>query len=260
MFSPRIRFLALLIVTAISVPASGDEEFRVRTMIFVGDDESPVAETLTLFDDGVVYDFLLTEPQETFVFDNKRGRLMLLDPQRRVRATVLADQLREFTSAMQKYEKQGPLAFFLKPTFDAEFDKQTGWFTLSSEQLTYRVQGIEPKFPGATERYRRFADWCARFNSIRPGNLPPFARIELNRAVAERGWIPAKVERSIRIAGRSGGKQLVRTEHEAVWRMSDTDRKRIAETSRFLASFTAVGLHEYQQAVMAEQPGDGQTR
>jgi hypothetical protein len=127
--------------------------------------------------------------------------------------------------------------------------------------MTYRVKGIQPEFADAAARYREFADWCARFNATRPGNLPPFARIQLNQAVADKGWIPAEVERSIQLASRlPGGKQVARSEHTAVWRLSNKDRQRIAETSRFQASFRTVSLPEYQRLATAGTGGDASPR
>ena len=262
MRSPSLRRLAFLCVSACAALArAAPDEFSIETLVYVDNQEEPVFESLTLFSRDVAYDFLLCESEEIVVFDSKRGRLVVLDPKHRVQTTVTTEQIRQFTDAIRAYEGQGSLAFLLAPAFEAEFDEGSGWLTLASKQMTYRVKGIEPKSPGAVRRYQQFVDSCARFNATRPGNLPPIARIELNKAVAERGWIPSEVERTIRFAdGPSRGKQLARSRHSANWRLSNTDRARIADVARYLASFRTVTLHDYQGLTTAASQGEASKR
>jgi hypothetical protein len=153
---------------------------------------------------------------------------------------------------MRACDAEGALSFLLRPEFRVEMDEETGWLTLSSKQLTYRVKGVEPKWPEAVRRCRQFADGCARLNALRPGNLPPFPRIEVNKAVAQKGWIPTEVERSIQLGkGLSSGKHLARSRHSVIWQLSNKDRERIAEADRHQANFRAVSLDEYQRLTAA---------
>ena len=122
--------------------------------------------------------------------------------------------------------------------------------TLGSETLTYRVQGSQPKVAQAVSGYQQFADWYARLNSLRPGSLPPFARLELNKAVAEQGWIPEEVELTVAPAQRLLGRALVlRSRHLANWRLSNTDRKRIETAGKQLAEFQSVSFSEYRRSL-----------
>ena len=112
---------------------------------------------------------------------------MLLDPQRKVKTTLTTQELLQTTAAIksQAQELDGLFAFAADPQFNREVDVPEGWLTLSSSLLTYRVKGMEPEPADVVGAYRDFADWYARLNATRPGNLPPFPRMELNRLLAE---------------------------------------------------------------------------
>ena len=55
-------------------PVGLADDFRIETEIFIGNEEKPAVENLTLFYDGRVYDFLLTEPAEITVGSSARSR------------------------------------------------------------------------------------------------------------------------------------------------------------------------------------------
>ena len=61
------------------------EDFRVETDVFVGGEKEPVAQNVTLFSGGLVYDFPLIGPQEITVFDAARGALCCSTPNARLR-------------------------------------------------------------------------------------------------------------------------------------------------------------------------------
>ena len=225
---------------------SGDD-FRVETDVFVEDEEQPIVETLTIFSGDVIYDFLLGENGEITFFDNRQGgRIVLLDPARKIRTTLKTEELVEFVAAIKVSASQNAANLLVDPKFTTTFDEQTNELTLASERLTYRVKGMAAKDPSAVQRYRRFADWYARLNSARPGNLPPFARIQLDKALAERNLIPEEIERTLVFDQRIGDKEVVvRSRHITNWILSSTDRKRIDQVGRFMANFKKVGLAEY---------------
>jgi len=248
----RSRLLLGLLVLGCSVPvASRAQEFRVETDVFVGSQKKPVAQNLTIFVSGLVYDFPLMGPNEIAVLDPSRGRFVLLDTERKIKTTLTTQELLEFTASMkaQAQDAEGVVAFALNPQFDPSFDEQTGWLTLSSKLMTYRLKGSKPKQAAAVDLYRQFADWYARLNATRPGNLPPFARLELNKAAAERGLIPEDVELTVASSYRLVGKTMaIRSHHMINWRLPGTDRKRIDEAGDFLVNYPAVKFQEYRSA------------
>ncbi|MFV1964090.1 MAG: hypothetical protein ACC628_01610, partial [Pirellulaceae bacterium] len=221
------------------------EDFRVDTDVFLGGGaEEPVAETLTLFSQGLVYDFILNGSEEITIFDVNRGNVVLLDTERRMMTSLTTEQLLEFSAKIKTLAQGDEWSALFFPQFDTQFDAHNRQLELVSPNLTYRVTGIRPKMPGAARQFRQFADWYARLNAIRPGNLPPFARLELNRALEDRELVPQEVDREIVIAGRFGSKELrARSIHSFVWMLSGTDRKRVEKASRLRAEFApAVSL------------------
>ena len=83
-FSVRSVGQSIALVLLLASVATA-EEFRIRTKIFLGARTSASAENLTLFTDGTVYDFLLTEPKEVTIFDQNSERFVLLDMRRKVK-------------------------------------------------------------------------------------------------------------------------------------------------------------------------------
>jgi len=226
------------------------DEFRVDTDVYVGSQEKPIAENVTLFCNGLVYDFPRTGPEEITVFDPSRGRFVLLDCRRKVKTTLSVQELVEFTSALKVHatETDGVFAFAANPRFRQERDPKTEWLTLSGELMTYRVRGVAPNSETAVSTYRNFADWYARLNATRPGCLPPFARLTLNEAMAKEGWIPKEVELTVTPKTRAVGRKLVmRSHHAAVWQLSQTDLERIDKAAGHMVSFQAVGFRDYRK-------------
>jgi hypothetical protein len=83
---------------------------------------------------------------------------------------------------------------------------------------------------------------------MRVGNLPPFLRIQLNAQLADKGQIPATIERTvIHKRGLRTVTQTVRSHHLANWRLKNTDRKLMDRAADHMATFRAVSFQEYVQ-------------
>ena len=250
----NLRLTACLIAGLACLPnlQADANDFRVETDIYVESQKDPVIQTLTLFTDGVVYDFL--QPSESLIttFEPERGQFVLLDSQRRVKTTVTTEQILEFTAQLKAEAEEGRQQSLVDPSFEHELDKATGWLVLSSDRLIYRAQGQIPKDPSAVQRYQQFADWYARLNAIDPSNLPPSGRIELNKAIADQKWIPHEIERTVTVGeGLSTSKHVVRSRHLPIWQLSQSDRDRIALVGRYKAEFEAVSFQDFRSPVPA---------
>ena len=259
---PPPAVIRLLLVLGIASPA-WCSELRVETDIYVGNQKKPVAQNLTLFTSGLVYDFPLVGPKEVTVFDPAHGRFVLLDCRRKVKTMLTTNQILEFASAIraQAHQIGGVIAFAAEPEFDEAFDAESGRLTLTSQWLTYRVKTIQPDRPAAAASYRSFADWYARLNATRPGSLPPFARLELNKALAQRALVPQEVELIITPKHRQGDRKLViRSRHNIDWHITNTDRKRIEEAGSWMASFQAVSFRDYERELLAAASRGDHTR
>ncbi|MCU0960932.1 MAG: hypothetical protein MUF48_12575 [Pirellulaceae bacterium] len=248
MRSVRLAFtVALLLALGHPLAPGWTGEFRIETDVFVDDGKEPAVETLTIFSEGVVYDFLLTGVEEITVFDQQRERLVLLDTKRKVKTELTFDSLLQYVAQMKVQLSEAKREALLAEELEVQSD-DAGWLTLTNGEVTYRAEGTRPKYAEAATEYQRFADWYARLNAMREGNPPPFARIRLNAELASRGVVPKTIERTIvQQRGLQQKTQTLRSQHLANWRLSQTDRKQIDRAGTYLVSFTDVPFRDYLQ-------------
>ncbi len=222
------------------------QDFRIDTDIFVNDEKEPVFETLTIFTNGLVYDFLLTGVREITFFDRDRDRLVLMDPERKIKTELTKESIIEFVAQMKAQMNDQQRQLTTSETAEVVTDEE-GWLKLGNERIVYRAECVKPKGESTASEYQKFADWYARLNAMR-GNLPPFLRIRLNAEIAKRGLIPKTIERTITDKKMLRKKtHTVRSRHLANWRLSNTDRKMIDRAGTYLTSFPTVTFREYFQ-------------
>jgi len=238
----------------IALSAASAQEFRVDTEVFFGQEKEPQVEALTIFVDGRVYDFLLTQ-QEITVFDPPRGQFTLLDETRRVKATVTTQDLMGFAQELEAHaveEKHALLVFAARPKFETTSEEvnENGQdlvrIKLAGKPLEYAALGQKPQRPEAARVYRHFADWYARLNATRPNNLPPGARLALNAELADRELLPREIIRTITAANPLAKKDEVKSQHLVNWTLSGEDRKKIERAHDAMATFKSVSFNEYR--------------
>lgn len=239
--------LAAMMLAPLAIPAVA-QQFRVETEVFNQGAEEPVSESLTIFDGDVVYDFVLGALPETAVFDIRRGRIVCLDPQRKIQTALTTENLLEFCDATRTRAGNGQDKLF-HPQFETSFDDQSQTLTLNSDAISYTARCAAAKDAESAKRFQQFADWYARLNFVRPGSMPPFARVELNRLIAERNLLPLQVERTVVLKNPVGNKRgIARSVHAVTWLISNSDRHRIETVATQLTSFRNVPFKEYSQA------------
>ena len=106
-----------------------------------------------------------------------------------------------------------------------------------------------------SEAYRTFSDWYARLNSVQPGRLPPHARLAVNAELARRGLIPTRVELTVQ-TGASGKSSTRRSEHEIVWELDETDRRRVEETNALVENCASVSFARFHGLDASRREGD----
>lgn len=245
-----LRSGLLLALLAIAAPCRA-EDFRIASRVYVGDAPEPANETTTLFHGGRVYDFL-ADPEEISVFDPSRERFLLLNPARREKVEVTVDYATKFTANLKQRglnRDQKFIRFMVDPRFEVDFDPTTSVLSLNSEWMSYEVQTIAANSPTAAAQYGRYADAYAHLNSlINPAHLPPFARLELNKQLKQRGELPKAVTLTVTRPRRLPGTSktvVIRTEHHVAWKLLESDRERLEQTGRYLATFRDVTLADY---------------
>jgi hypothetical protein len=257
------RFWLASLILAVTLPLSANAgDFCIYSRVFVdkGKKESPPPiESVTIFQSGRVYDFL-DSPAEVTVFDPPGNKFVILDTERQLKTEVATSQIDEFVAhlkdATQKRGIVPLLAFLAEPTFEEDFDPTTSELTMKSPWLTYRVKTVSPKLNDASDQYAEYANWQAKLNMLlRPGSLPLFTRLELNKALDRRGLLPTEVSQ-VRHNGQSGSRRDVtlRAEHRLQWRLLDAEQKRVNEAATWLVTFKTVDLGEYQKPYLPKQP------
>ncbi len=234
------HFRALVWLATIVLIASNRlavaEDFRIETKVYVGNSKTPISENLTLFRAGYVYDYLTSGAPRVAVFDQRGGRFIVLDPVRKIKAEIKADEIRAEMEDRKNQAKRSlnpALRFAADPEFDVKF-AESGELMLESQHMTYSLKTMAAPSDDAAQQYREFSDWYARFNTLaNPGSLPQFPRLTVNGELAKRGVVPTEVILNTRT-------YIARSEHYISWRLLDIDQQRIAVTANQLATFKDV--------------------
>jgi len=232
---------------------------RVETEVSVRGETTPVSKSLTLFDDALVYDFLMVqddysvaknrEPkfqvEEVVVFDRSQQRIILLDQKQKQQMEVEHIELLGMAAAMKASEAmRAKDLFLLEPTLNASFDDTNEEIVLSSPRLTYRCKGNASDDTQSLVSYYQFADWAARLNVTDSRKMPPFARLQLNQAIRKRGWMPTQVR--LELKTKDGDIFSAVAKHHTIMRLSENDQIRIASVQKQLSEFPVVKLIEYR--------------
>jgi hypothetical protein len=243
--------VSLLAVAAFSTISVADD-FRIETKVFVGEEQEPASTTTTLFQGGVVYDFL-NEPEQIAVFrkpgGGKPGRFILLDPARRVRTELSTDQLAGAMNKLRNWaarQRDPLLKFAANPQFEESFDRTTGQLLLASHEESYTITTEPADMPEALSEYREFLDWYTRLNALLSAGPPPEPRLQVNAALARYQIVPVNVE-----LARAGEKDKLRAEHEFTWLLSKKDMARIDDACASLAAYRPVDNEEFLRGMKA---------
>ncbi len=230
---------------------AGDDGFRVESKVYVGNEKEPKSENTTIFCKGIIYDYLRS-PSETIVLDVARGRFILLDPNRRMRTELSTQEVSALTENLRQWastQTDALTKFLAAPNFEERFDERTGDVLLQSPWITYRVSTIEPENGAFVQQYREFCDWYARLNArLTPGYKLVFARLSLDEAIEKRHQLPREITLTAQSRrGFGSQKTVIRSEHQFVYHLVESDRDRVAQTSEYMAIFKPVDFTEYSK-------------
>lgn len=226
---------ALLLSTS---AAAQQAAFRVETQV----QTQPVKRTLTLFSEGVGYDFALDESGAITLIDPKRNRIVLLDPVREVKATLDMQELLGLVSKARQEVAQSGLAGLLESAKKTRFDEQTQTVYVGDEYMSYQATLQAPAQENMAAQYAQFADWSARLNAVFEPHFPPYVRLELNRLVAEVGKLPKRITRTTQHQEQKSTIECILT---ANWRISTEDNEKIRRVGEMLVKFKDVTQAEY---------------
>ena len=229
-----------------AVPAAN---FRVENTVLVVGQSRPQSQGVTIFHEGLVYDFL-TDPAEVIVFDKAQRRFLLLDLGRHVRSEISTEYVQEFVNRAQRRLSGDPdpnVRWLAEPSFEETFNHENSQLTLRSSSITYQVR-LQTTDAAVAAQYREFSDWYAKFNHVfNPKSRPPFPRMMLNAAIARRQGIAKEVHLTTTLSAKAAPVK-VGSRHQLVMELDTVDKNRVAEVRDYLGTFPTVSLTEYRQA------------
>lgn len=239
---------SIFIVLSLFSTSSGQTEsdssklaaFRVDTDIYLDETKPPIKRTLTLFLEGVFYDFEEDGSQQLTVIDPQRNEIVLLNRQSQTKLTLSLDQLR-LNVASARVQADAKFTAIRESKY-VDSQNGAGSATIRNDFMEYRaITQSVPQTDIATQ-YAEFADWSARLNAVTQPKLPPYLRMDLNKLVADHAAIPAEIRRRTHQDGRE---VTIISRHIANWRLSQDDHARIARCGSMRAEFRESSWQEF---------------
>ncbi|MGA2255927.1 MAG: hypothetical protein ABSG53_14875 [Thermoguttaceae bacterium] len=223
-------------------------DFRVENAVFSEGQSQPQSQGVTIFHEGVVFDFL-NEPAEVIVFDKAHRRFILLDIGRKVRSEISIDDVQGFVNRVKQRLSGHPSSsskWLADPSFEESFDRGNAEVTLKSPLITYQAQ-VQATAPEVATQYHEFSDWYAQFNfALNSQSRPPFPRMMLNDAIERCQGIAKEVHLSAASSPKDAPVKIT-SRHQLSTKLDSADMKRVAETREHLRSFRSISFREYRQ-------------
>lgn len=235
---------------------------RVESELFADGAEQPAARSLTLFQEGVAWDFLELpaaadrdgpdsvemELVEIVLHDPARERVVVIDPRRGRKTEIPLVRLERLGVSLAKWARSSDdrvIRWAGGPDFTAGFTESGRTLELNGPRVRYSVVHAAAESPAAAGSYRRFADTAILLRALlQPGGIPPFPRMAVNDRLEAAVSLPAEVTLEIdsRLALVAGGPCRMRSVHKTHPRLLAADRRLIAEAQSHVASSEAVDL------------------
>lgn len=219
--------------------------FRVVTDIYFGTKNEPAQQSLTLFSAGVAYDISFDDPNQITMVDPGRARIVLLNKSLQTQTAIDLNELQRFIDSARKAAETSELAEYLKGA--DKISVTDSGVSVGDSVLEYHTTLQQPREPHMAQQYAQAADAFQLLNGWRSG-MPPFARLSLNRVVAEQHAIPQEITRT---TSSGGGKQkdVVRCRLHTNWRLSKDDERQIADIGSMLVNYKQVPPAEFFAAL-----------
>ena len=231
-------------------------ELRVESDLFSAGGDEPIARSLTLFHQGVAWDFLEIVDADTktaaigeiVLHDPARERVVVIDPVRHVKTQVDMIRLERLSVSLAKWARSNDdrlVRWAGGPDFTAGFTEEDERIELVGPRVRYAVAYEEAPCPEAAGNYRRFADTAILLKALmQPGGIPPFPRLAVNRRLEDAGAIPSEVTLEIepRLIGIAGRPERLRCVHKVHPRLLGGDLERIEDAQGHVAAAEAVDL------------------
>jgi hypothetical protein len=247
----RVLFAAMFLCLgpAILTESAHAADFRVDNAVYAEGQSEPQTQGVTIFYDGIVYDFL-NDPAEVIVFEKAHRRFILLDITRHVQSQISTDDVRTVVNRVKQRLAGHPnpnSRWLVDPSFEESFNRENSELTLKSPSVIYQAQ-LQATGPSIASQYHDFSDWYTQFNlALNPSSRPPFPRMMLNEAI-ERHQGVAKEVHLTAIAGPKDTPIKIISRHQLVTKLDKPDIYRVSEAREYERTFQSVSFSEYRSA------------
>jgi hypothetical protein len=245
-------------------------ELRVESELFENGGDDPSARSLTVFDEGVAWDFLELPAGkgggrplavgEIVLHDPARERVLVIDPVRHLKTQIDSIRLERMSVSLAKWARGSEdrlIRWAGGPDFTAGFTETDSQIELAGPRVRYAVAYEEAPSKEAAGMYRQFADTAILLRALmQPGGIPPFPRLAVNRRLEEAAAIPAEVTLEIdsRLTTIGGRLERLRCVHKAHPRLLVGDRRRIEDAKAHVATAEAVDLATFVDRAADTEP------
>lgn len=257
--------LAAALFSFAAATSRGDESeamLRVESEVFVDGEKEPVARSLTLFRNGLAWDFL-EQPKaagkgesdltEIVLHDPVRERAVVVDPKRNLKTQIDSLRLERLSASLSAWARKSDdrlVRWAGGPDFGDGFREEDSKLELVGPRVRYEVEFAAADSEDDAQRYRRFADTAMLLKALlHPGGIPPFPRLAINRRVAALGGIPATVTLEIdsKAALVGARPQVMRSVHKVHPRLVAGDLQRIEDAEAHIAVAEQVDLAAFME-------------
>jgi hypothetical protein len=221
-------------------------DFRIETDVMESGKGKPIDQSVTLFANGVSYEYSRETPNQITVIDTIENRVILIDTKRQVQSRVNLQELQAYIeTARKQFAQTASGAEKLQDAAETSFDENTQVVSVGKRFIRYDAKLQQQKNTAVAENYANFADASAILNAwhSRGKNAPPpFARMQLNQALRERAVIPSEIKRTT-FAGKSESSLTSRI--HITDSLSPSEKKKLEQYSEMILTYRTVSLAEY---------------
>ncbi len=242
--------LTLLVSNTVVTDAVVAQQFKIESQIYVGGEDQPSSSNVTMFSDGLVFDFQSkgTQSHEVTILQPKQHRTILLDRLRQMKLVLDDVQLIKMADALRRETSQDERAGFLvNERFEEAIQFDNGAATLKSPTITYTVRGNRPTDLKVFPIYSNFIEAFTRLQVSDPHAFSPFPRMRLNETIRKLGWIPSEVTVTFEPNPLLKQGLTATSKHTFISQLSAADQAQIAEVKAEWLNFESVDLYEFRR-------------
>lgn len=224
------------------------EPLKVTTRVYGEPKSKLLHHNVTLFSDERIYDLTLVGSNFATVFDTTKSIATLLDNKSKTQTVVSIEQTTEYAAALIERAKIKRMPSHIKAMLASDYEER--WepelqrLTLNSPLLQYQANLVEPVSANVVGRYREFADWSAKLNTVLFGP-PPGARLRLNTAIYSKGRVPTEIVRALHTEKQKKPTK-VRSVHAYADRWTKVDRQRVDDVENARRTYAHVTLERFR--------------